>query len=309
MAIILGKTARSWLGQAFLCCLSLVSAGAEGLTFGSRPKGDEPELLVEFLGTNAPVVVESGWVFIDYEYVPGPYRLQRIGQGILVNGILVNKMYPGSLPWTNKTVKAEAKRIEKPVLPDNISEKDVHYRGAALEYLQKKRNYLYSKYDYEVAKSKMIDVINSMPFTEKTELVVPDFLLVYHKSGEKNVAFYLGTANLRLSWEQRSPEHFQSGMDARFKMFFNRLNEPYGEAVFLSSSLKTKPGVQVARSLSRKLFREIMETVYGDMPEEDKVSALRNRRCGTRIFDSDESAAAFIRKCMESEALRVRSEM
>jgi hypothetical protein len=77
-----------------------ILVGAE-LDVGDRVTGEENDLLVNFFGTNEAVVVTNGYLFLDFDYVPGPYTIQRVGQGVSINGRLFSSLYRGPMPWTN----------------------------------------------------------------------------------------------------------------------------------------------------------------------------------------------------------------
>ena len=66
--------------------------------YGSLVKGDEPELYVDKYGKGDPVVVSNGYIFLDYKYMSGPYVVQRVGQAVTVNGVVVNCLYKQEIP-------------------------------------------------------------------------------------------------------------------------------------------------------------------------------------------------------------------
>ena len=66
--------------------------------YGSQIKGDETVLHVEKYGRGDPVVVSNGYLFVDFTYVPAPYAVQRIGQAVVVNGLIVNCLYKKEIP-------------------------------------------------------------------------------------------------------------------------------------------------------------------------------------------------------------------
>lgn len=68
------------------------------IDFGSVIKGDEPRLHVEKYGISEPIVVSNGYVFVDFKYSPAPYTIQRIGQAVVVNNIIVNCLYTNDIP-------------------------------------------------------------------------------------------------------------------------------------------------------------------------------------------------------------------
>ena len=66
--------------------------------YGSRVTGDEPGLYVDRYGKGEPAVVSNGYLFVDFEYIPVPYHIQRVGQAVVVNGMVVNYLFRGDPP-------------------------------------------------------------------------------------------------------------------------------------------------------------------------------------------------------------------
>ena len=62
---------------------------------GDVVHGFEPQLFTNRYGVSSVTVVSNGFLFIDRKYVPAPYCIERVGQGIVVNGILVNNLFIG----------------------------------------------------------------------------------------------------------------------------------------------------------------------------------------------------------------------
>lgn len=69
-----------------------------GVDYGSRIKGDEPELHAEKYGKGETIVVSNGFLFVDFTYVPAPYSIHRIGQAVVVNDMIVNCLYKKEIP-------------------------------------------------------------------------------------------------------------------------------------------------------------------------------------------------------------------
>jgi hypothetical protein len=69
---------------------------------GDEVYGFEPQLLTNRYGVSSITIVSNGFLFIDQKYVPAPYCVQRVGQGIIVNDILVNHLFVGDPDETEK---------------------------------------------------------------------------------------------------------------------------------------------------------------------------------------------------------------
>ena len=78
-------------------CVSFCALCAE-IDYGSRVNGDEPRLYVDRYGVGEPVVISNGYLFVEFGYIPSPYHIQRVGQGVVANGILVNCLFRGDPP-------------------------------------------------------------------------------------------------------------------------------------------------------------------------------------------------------------------
>jgi len=95
--VIMKISNRIAFASAIAMVCSLNTAGSE-IEFGSEVEGDEDILFTKQLGKGEIEKVKSGYLFIDFRYIEPPYRIQRIGQGIVVNGVLVNILYRGKFP-------------------------------------------------------------------------------------------------------------------------------------------------------------------------------------------------------------------
>ena len=78
-------------------CLSVCALRAE-IDYGSRVSGNEPRLYVDRYGMGEPMVVSNGYLFVEFDYIPPPYHIQRVGQGVVANGVLVNCLFRGDPP-------------------------------------------------------------------------------------------------------------------------------------------------------------------------------------------------------------------
>ena len=86
---------RTTIVAALCIFVEIVQAGVD---YGALIKGDEPELYVEKYGKGESVVVSNGYLFVDFTYVSAPYSVQRVGQAVVVNGLIVNCLYKKEIP-------------------------------------------------------------------------------------------------------------------------------------------------------------------------------------------------------------------
>ena len=66
--------------------------------YGSRVTGDEPGLYVDRYGKGEPTVVSNGYLFVEFDYMPPPYHIRRVGQAVVVNGKIMNYLFRGDPP-------------------------------------------------------------------------------------------------------------------------------------------------------------------------------------------------------------------
>lgn len=78
-----------------LCLVCLGESWASDPIIGQKIAGNEDLLCVARYGSNTCTVVSNGYVFVEGEYLPAPYTMQRIGQGTVINGILVSDLFKG----------------------------------------------------------------------------------------------------------------------------------------------------------------------------------------------------------------------
>lgn len=94
---------------SYLLLSLTILSGTHGLPvdIGSVIQGDEPILHVERFGRGTPVAISNGYLFIDFKYIPPPYVLERVGQAVTVNKIIVNCLYTNAIPDTLTGVTSE----------------------------------------------------------------------------------------------------------------------------------------------------------------------------------------------------------
>ena len=78
------------LSYASVAALQMTVVSLAGTTFGEHSAGDERILFKEYLGVGEKSVYSNSYVFINGMYIEPPYVVQRIGQAVTVNGIIVN---------------------------------------------------------------------------------------------------------------------------------------------------------------------------------------------------------------------------
>jgi len=92
----------------FAFCVSVQPVCSE-VDYGSRIRGDEAVLHIDKYGRGDLMVASNGYLFIDFKYLPAPYTIQRIGQAVVVNGIIVNCLYKREIPEKYESSVQKAK--------------------------------------------------------------------------------------------------------------------------------------------------------------------------------------------------------
>jgi len=107
-----GEMMRRALCLAGICSAALVpaaaiAADAEEICFGMSIEGSEKALHLSQFGQDKLTTISNGYLFIDLRYVSAPYKVQRVGSGIAVNGMLVSCPLRGNLPSVARIAAAE----------------------------------------------------------------------------------------------------------------------------------------------------------------------------------------------------------
>lgn len=149
-----------------------------GIDYGSTVKGDEPELCVDRFGIGQTTVISNGYLFIEFVYMPPPYRIQRIGQAIAVNGIMVNRPFSGEPPtgsgvkkygYTEDNIKSALSLYERLLLTPL-------QRGVEAVFLcqegYEKRRYPSMKESGRILKIPIFDILRTDVFVRLAENVL-----------------------------------------------------------------------------------------------------------------------------------------
>jgi hypothetical protein len=104
-----GDMKRTKMVKSFFILIILMWSSAFGVDIGSVIKGNEEILHVGRFGRGTPVVISNGYLFIDFKYIPIPYVIERVGQAVTVNNIIVNCLYTNALPETFERVASECR--------------------------------------------------------------------------------------------------------------------------------------------------------------------------------------------------------
>lgn len=98
---------KSKLLNWLLSLMILSCSSVFGVYTGSIIQGDEAILHVERFGRGVPVVISNGYLFIDFKYIPSPYAIERVGQAVTVNNIIINCLYTNDIPESFERIASE----------------------------------------------------------------------------------------------------------------------------------------------------------------------------------------------------------
>lgn len=185
------------------------------------------------MGTTEGKPVTNGTVFIDGKYIDPPYIVTRRGNGIFINGHLVEQPCPWPIPEKVKPVII----AEDPKMPYTITVNSSRYDMDVIEYIGRKRDYNLNRSqgvelaeamavayaelpcvqeasaerDYKYLKVKWTDgsveSIRIIPFTRKSTEWTPETVLKqtnkvrtnYEDRLIKGDYFFLGTKHSRMT--------------------------------------------------------------------------------------------------------------
>lgn len=114
---------------------------------------------VQDLGTTEGKPITNGFVFIDGKYIDLPYIVTRQGNGVYINGNLVEQPCPWPIPEKASPVIP----VEDPKMPDSITKNTTVYDKDLLAYLGNKKLYYSNKYGEKEMVKMMIPVYQKLP--------------------------------------------------------------------------------------------------------------------------------------------------
>lgn len=144
-----------------------------------------PQSTILALGVEESTPITNGFVFIDGRYIPPPYIVKREGNGIFINGNLIEER----LPWPVRIQENQEKKVfskELPVMPDSITEATPSSNRTVQKYISDMQTYYLNKYGESRVVGHMITLYQSLPCIEK---VLP------HSNSNGCIVFWKGESN------------------------------------------------------------------------------------------------------------------
>ncbi len=140
----------------------------------------ESLLRVGEFGTTVGTPIDSGFVFVDGQYLDAPYRVTRRGLGLFINEKLIEP--PMRWPWPQTQ---PAGSPTDPKLPVTITKETSQWDLLVLEYLSAKRAYVWARYSQNEVPRQMAEVYKGLPCVDTAELDAkrPEVLVVTWSDG------------------------------------------------------------------------------------------------------------------------------
>lgn len=121
---------------------------------------------VEEFGNTSGKDVNDGFVFIDGQYIQAPYKVNRKGLGLFINGVMIAVPCHWEVP---KTVKALVV-TEDPERPLSIHKYSSRYDPDIREYLGKKKVYYVQKYGKDATIAHMQKTYEQLPCVQSSHI-------------------------------------------------------------------------------------------------------------------------------------------
>jgi len=120
--------------------------------------GQEPDLSP---GTKDWPAVSNGLVFVEGEFLPPPYVVSRIGNGIYING----RHIESPLPWSPLKPKPAqtATNTVNPTIPEAITKLTTQFDSEFINYINAKKAFLLSKHDKHEVLEMLIKAYKELP--------------------------------------------------------------------------------------------------------------------------------------------------
>lgn len=105
--------------------------------------------------------VSNGLVFVEGEFLPSPYVVSRIGNGIYING----RHIESPLPWRPQNPKPAptAPSTVDPAIPEGITKLTTQFDPEFINYINAKKAFLLSKYDKHEVLEMLIKTYKELP--------------------------------------------------------------------------------------------------------------------------------------------------
>jgi hypothetical protein len=205
------KIGTRWLlllaGSVLICSGDHAGSGSE------EPTGTE-------LGENEGNPLQSGFVFHDGRYVEQPYRVNRKGLAVYINGTMVRK----SLQWPPEDTHVS----EDPGFPQGVSE-DMTFDVFVTQHFghyNRKWRYLHQNFPSETAVQKIREYYEALPFVREVTLKDDVTIQVTTRNGEERL-IDVGPPPHNPLGDPPTKENAIREVDASRKHYERRLKQGY----------------------------------------------------------------------------------
>lgn len=276
---------------AQLCCAKM--------EFGDDILDEKQNHLINELGIAQGVIVTQGYLFVEGEYISPPYLIKRIGQYATINKKIINRRFLDDKSATNiqKQLQAPKESINDPEMPISITPDSCITDTALVGYLSKKKKYFYANYSEEIAMTKMVEVLRSLPCVSSVKADTRKLVEVHYKNG--TVYAYETTLDLTA---QNTIKNLKSLGDTAVEKMISLLES--NKAVFLDSKnrnlIASHRNVPVVAILDEDELLRVFDIMMRT-GSEAKIKGLADFEFGDVKVVQEKSS--FLTKCMNSQAL------
>ena len=207
-------------------------------------------------------VVDNGFVFWDGKYLEAPYRIERRGLAVFINGEIIVR----PLEWPVKEYDGD----EDPKLPSEINSESSINDDIVNDYLLKKHAYLRKHHTIEEERQIMEEVVKTLPFVTEVKPDSKDNSIVYIKTTE-GLTFSQSLVSMRGREVKYDKDSVLQRVEAQRTHFQDALTNG---ACYLLSRRGGRTRLS-ANSVIEKLVPAI-EILRSNRPPEDKVREIRN---------------------------------
>jgi hypothetical protein len=234
---------------------------------------------VEDLGVTEGKPITNGFVFVDGKYVEPPYIVTRQGNGLLINGHLIEEPCPWPIPEISKPRESTT----DPKTPVSIGRDTSKYNKDLINYIGEKIAYLKHRYGEEAMVHKMVQVYSNLPCIAKAEQDKdPQYIIVTWVDGHVEHIRLIPPKRNMIEWTR---EMVLERTDRDRSQYEERLNK--GDYYFLGSAHGRMTGTADGARMVLGALLPILKT-----SRDANEVKVRMAQAGFVFFD-DRAAQAF----------------
>ena len=251
----------------------------------------------EALGTTEGKPITNGFVFIDGKYIAPPYLVTREGNGIYINGYLVEQPCPWPIPQKKKSEVP----IKDPEMPQFISKNTSKYDKDLIEYLGKKKAYYLGKYGEKKTVKMMVKVYQDLPCVSNASLGLTEkYINVTWADGNKMRHRLIMPKRKTVKWTRKTILEWTERVRADYEY---RLNK--GDYYFLGSAHGRMTGTADGAQKLLGVLLPILETsknarVVQQKLQQSGITFMDEKAC--EVFFSNRNDSPDLKKRIDTLA-------